>query len=121
MIGSILFTWTQGSDLDYNCKKWRLFADIANDFAMCLELTGSFLWSSETYQYILCLASVARALVGVAGGATRTAITQHQAKADNISDVAAKDGSQETLVNLAALVINLQILPLVSEDLNMIW
>ena len=77
MIGSILFTWMQGSDLDYNCKKWRLFADIANDAAMCLELSGPF-WPSEFFQYILCLASVSRALVGVAGGATRTAITQHQ-------------------------------------------
>jgi Vitamin B6 photo-protection and homoeostasis len=34
----------------------------------------------------------------VSGGATRTAITQHQARANNISDVAAKDGSQETMV-----------------------
>ena len=33
--------------------------------------------------------------MGVAGGgATRTAITQHQAQAENISDVTAKDGSQ---------------------------
>ena len=31
MIGSIVFTWMQGSDLDYNCKKWRLFADIGNN------------------------------------------------------------------------------------------
>lgn len=120
MIGSIVFTWMQGSDLDYNCKKWRLFADIANDFAMCLELSGPF-WPSEFFQYVLCLASVSRALVGVAGGATRTAITQHQAKADNISDVAAKDGSQETLVNLAALIVNLYILPLVSGDKSMVW
>ena len=93
MIGSIMFTWMQGSDLDHNCKKWRLFADFANDFAMCLELSGP-LWPKEWFQYILCGASVSRALVGVAGGATRTAITQHQARAENISDVAAKDGSQ---------------------------
>jgi hypothetical protein len=50
------------------------------------------------FQLILCIAGVCRALVGVSGGATRTAITQHQARANNISDVAAKDGSQETLV-----------------------
>ena len=122
MIGSILFTWMQSSDLDHNCKKWRLFADFANDFAMCLELSisGAF-WPSESIQVVLCSASIARALVGVAGGATRTAITQHQARADNISDVAAKDGSQETLVNLAALVVNLTILPYVSDDQNLIW
>ena len=89
---------------------------------MCLELSisGAF-WPSESIQVVLCSASIARALVGVAGGATRTAITQHQARADNISDVAAKDGSQETLVNLAALLVNLTILPLVSDDQNLIW
>ena len=51
----------------------------------------------------------------------RTAITQHQARAENISDVAAKDGSQETLVNLAALILNLTILPMVSGDQHLIW
>ena len=64
MIGSIAFTWIQGCDLDYNCKKWRLFADIANDMAMCLELSGPF-WPSEYFQYVLCTASVFRALVGM--------------------------------------------------------
>ncbi len=67
-------------------------------------------------QAVLCLSSVARSLVGVAGGATRAAITQHQARANNISDVAAKDGSQETLVNLAALLVNLAVLPWLGED-----
>ena len=67
MMGSIMLTWMQGSDLDHNCKKWRLFADFANDFAMCLELSGP-LWPKEWFQYILCGASVSRALVGVAGG-----------------------------------------------------
>ena len=32
--------------------------------------------------------------MGVAGGATRAALTQHQALRDNMADVAAKDGSQ---------------------------
>ena len=57
----------------------------------------------------------------MAGGATRTAITQHQAKADNISDVAAKDGSQETLVNLMALIVNLNLLPIVSDNITLVW
>ena len=32
--------------------------------------------------------------MGVAGGATRTALTQHQARRNNMADVSAKDGSQ---------------------------
>ncbi|KAK7499048.1 hypothetical protein BaRGS_00009595, partial [Batillaria attramentaria] len=53
-------------------------------------------------------------LVGVAGGATRAALTQHQARRNNMADVSAKDGSQETLVNLSALLFSLILLPLVS-------
>lgn len=121
MAGQIAFTWMQGSDLDHNCKRWRLFADVLNDTAMCLELSGPMWPQGTCLQLVLCTAGVARALVGVAGGATRTAITQHQARKDNISDVAAKDGSQETLVNLAALLLNLSILPLLSGDSTLTW
>ena len=38
MVGQIVFTWVQGSNLDHDCKKWRLFADVLNDSAMLIEL-----------------------------------------------------------------------------------
>lgn len=59
--------------------------------------------------------------MGVAGGATRAAMTQHQARRDNMADVAAKDGSQETLVNLMALIAGLIITPLVSGNPLLTW
>ena len=121
MAGGIAFTWLRGTDLDHACKKWRLFADVLNDAAMMLELAAGPLLPKRSFQLVLCAASVARALVGVAGGATRTAVTQHQARANNISDVAAKDGSQETLVNLFALMLNLILLPLIGENQGVIW
>lgn len=52
--------------------------------------------------------------MGVAGSATRAAVTQHQARMNNMGDVSAKDGSQETLVNLLALITSLILLPIVS-------
>ena len=54
--------------------------------------------------------------MGCAGGATRAALTQHQARRNNMADVSAKDGSQETLVNLAALLVSLVLIPAVSGD-----
>lgn len=39
-----------------------------------------------------------------------------QARSNNICDVAAKDASQETLVNLVALACSLAILPMIRED-----
>jgi len=125
MASQIAFTWTQGLDLDFNCKRWRLFADLANDAAMTMELTAPHLSvlteGAVSNQAVFCVASVARTLCGVAGGATRTAITQHQARNNNISDVAAKDGSQETMVNLTALCVNLAFLPWVSESPAKVW
>ncbi len=35
-----------------------------------------------------------QSIVGVAGGATRAALTVHQARRDNMADISAKDGSQ---------------------------
>ncbi|XP_057294804.1 RUS family member 1-like isoform X2 [Hydractinia symbiolongicarpus] len=58
---------------------------------------------------------------GVAGGATRAALTLHQARRDNMADVSAKDGSQETLVNLMALVAGFIITPLVADNQMLVW
>lgn len=35
-----------------------------------------------------------QSIVGVAGGATRAALTVHQARRNNMADISAKDGSQ---------------------------
>lgn len=35
-----------------------------------------------------------KSIVGIAGGATRSALTQHQARNNNLADVSAKDNSQ---------------------------
>lgn len=37
---------------------------------------------------------ISQSIVGIAGGATRAALVQHQARRDNMADVAAKDSSQ---------------------------
>ncbi|EAW52122.1 chromosome 16 open reading frame 58, isoform CRA_b, partial [Homo sapiens] len=69
-----------------------------------------FNWHAGPHR--LCL--VERCIVSVAGGATRAALTVHQARRNNMADVSAKDSSQETLVNLAGLLVSLLMLPLVS-------
>ncbi|KAH6933059.1 hypothetical protein HPB50_011735 [Hyalomma asiaticum] len=114
MTGRILFAWFQGSNLDYDSKKWRLFADILNDVAIFLELMCQYFKGYVTA--VLCVSSVAKSIVGVAGGATRAALTQHQARNNNMADVSAKDGSQETLVNLAAFLFSLLLLRIVAGN-----
>lgn len=53
----------------------------------------------------------------MAGSATRAAITQHQAIGGNMADVSAKDGSQETCVNLIASFIGIFLLALLANDM----
>lgn len=87
-------------------------ADILNDVALFLELLAPLF--PFMFMMIICAASAAKvnkfsqcacflsctdcatvqAIVGVAGGATRAALVQHQARRDNMADVSAKDGSQ---------------------------
>ncbi|XP_048508030.1 RUS family member 1 isoform X2 [Athalia rosae] len=108
MIGRILFAWWNGPSLDAQCKKWRLFADILNDCAMGIELTLPYF--SNHSMVILCVSTGMKSIVGVAGSATRAALTQHQALQNNLADVSAKDGSQETFVNLIASFVGILVL-----------
>lgn len=119
MMGRILFAWMQGTGLDCDAKRWRLFADIINDAAIFLEIMGPHF--PHLFTFILCVSGVLKSIVGVSGGATRAALTQHQARRNNMADVSAKDGSQETLVNLAALIVSLILVPQVTGRHLLIW
>ncbi|XP_034046722.1 RUS1 family protein C16orf58 homolog [Thalassophryne amazonica] len=114
MLGRILFAWQKGSKLDSEAKKWRLFADVLNDVAMFMEILAPYFPTSFTL--IVCTAGIFKSIVGVAGGATRAALTVHQARRDNMADISAKDGSQETLVNLAGLLVSLMLVPLIVNN-----
>ncbi|XP_047136240.1 RUS family member 1 isoform X1 [Hydra vulgaris] len=119
MIGRILFAWKKGTQLDCDAKRWRLVADVLNNCAIMLDLVAPLF--KQYFVLIACLSSVARSIVGVAGGATRAALTLHQARRNNMADVSAKDGSQETLVNLMALFAGFLITPLVVDNLFLTW
>lgn len=112
MVGRIAFAWWKGSALDADCKKWRLCADFLNDIAMFLELA---LLPYVSTMYVLCVTSAMKAIVGVAGGATRASITQHHAIRNNMGDVSAKDGSQETCVNLIGSFVGVLILSFIDS------
>ncbi|XP_068435052.1 RUS family member 1 [Clinocottus analis] len=114
MLGRILFAWQKGTKLDSEAKKWRLFADVLNDIAMFMEILAPYF--PACFTLIVCTAGIFKSVVGVAGGATRAALTVHQARRDNMADISAKDGSQETLVNLAGLLISLMLIPLVTDN-----
>jgi len=52
------------------------------------------LGAKEYSIYLMSFSGLLRSIVGIAGGATRSALTQHQAIDNNLADVSAKDSSQ---------------------------
>lgn len=119
MIGRIAFTWLQGSNLDANAKTWRFMADILNDLAMTLEICIPMV--PHLFLPLICTGSVLKAIVGAAGGATRAALTQHQARRDNMADVASKDGSQETALVLVGMMLSLILNPIIGDSQTLTW
>jgi hypothetical protein len=112
-VARVLFAWHNSASLDAYSKQFRLAADACNDAVLLLNLlAGSFLRGH--FALVLCVSAMLRAVVSVAGAATRAAVVVHQSRNGNVSDVAAKDGSQETAVNLIGLLLGLVLVPLVS-------
>ncbi|KAI1285687.1 Protein root UVB sensitive 3 [Halotydeus destructor] len=119
MFGGMLFAYFKGSRLDSECKKWRLFADIVNDVNAVINLISPLFPS--LFPVIQIISGLTLSMVGAAGGSTRAALAFHQARKDNVAEVSAKDGSQETMVNLVAFVINLSIVPLIVPFTWLVW
>eukprot|EP01134_Creolimax_fragrantissima_P000934 CFRG0934T1 len=147
MSGRILFAWGYASTLDSDSKFWRLFADVLNDFAICVEIAAPAfsaaaivktaddfdgekldmkvgivgVWAIDGFVVMACMGSLMKAIVSVAGGATRAALTQHQALSNNSADVAAKDGSQEQMVQLVALLFGIILTRYTDTHPYIIW
>lgn len=115
-IGKIVFAWWKGCELDINSKKWRIRADIMNDVASAIE-TLILPNCLNHVTIILCITSLIKSLVGVAGSATRAALTLHHAIRNNFADVSSKDSAQETCVNLAASILSLFLLSYLKNEL----
>ena len=123
-LGAVLFAATQGSSFDAYAKQWRLFADCANDVGMALELLAPTLGARcgrGAFLATACLGSLARAVCGVAAGATRAALTRHFARAHNAADVAAKEGSQETAASLAGAACGVWVTRVTSDSAKARW
>ncbi|KAI8906382.1 DUF647 family protein [Gorgonomyces haynaldii] len=115
MIGRILFAYGYSFDLDADLKLYRFMADIFNDFGMLLDMLAP-LFPKEMSWMIICVSSLSFSLCGVCGGSTKAALSQHFAIRNNVADLNAKDGSQETLVQLVGIVLGSTVLQRVSDD-----
>ena len=100
-------------------KRWRLFADLINDIGLTLELLSPRF--PDWFLLLACIGTLCRALCGVAAGATRASLMSHFALHNNIADISAKEGIQETAVTLAGLVLGWQAVDWLDGDLRLTW
>jgi len=112
---SISFAYQAGSKMGADSKRYRLLADIVNDIALTVNLISAFL-PYTIRPYVYAVSSTCWSIVGIAGSCTRTALTIHQARANNAADVQAKDQSQETLVELVGLVLSYVIVSVIGDS-----
>ncbi|KAJ3347587.1 hypothetical protein HDU83_001946 [Entophlyctis luteolus] len=118
MAGRILFAWRVSFFLDADCKQWRFYADILNDAARFIEFAAPVFVSKPWFPVSACLATLLKALCGVTGGSTKAALSQHFAITNNMADLHAKEGSQETVVGMIGMIGGAILLRLVGESDN---
>ncbi|KAK4762489.1 hypothetical protein SAY86_008257 [Trapa natans] len=119
MVGGILFTFYQGSNLDSDAKMWRLVADLMNDLGMLMDLVSPLYPSA--FVFVVCLGSLSRSFTGVASGATRAALTQHFALQNNAADISAKEGSQEAVATMVGMAIGMLLARMTMGHPIFIW
>ena len=68
MVGGLVFTLAKGRHLDAEAKQWRLFADLANNVGMAMELAAPLANDRGWFLALACAGSVARSLCGCAAG-----------------------------------------------------
>jgi len=120
MASGLVFAYLGSRTFGANLKTWRIFADTINDVGLTLEMVTALLPKS-LFLPMLSVASVCKAACGVSAGATRAALLQHFARADNGSDLATKEGIQETFVTLVGMGAGAIIMRLLEGDVRSTW
>ena len=111
MLGGLIFSYIASPYFDAYVKEFRLFADLANDFALSLDLCMPYLVGDDpqTNMYKLmgysALSTIGKVVCGMAAGATKSSITAHFALRGNMADINAKEATQETLVTLCGMTL----------------
>ncbi|KAF2642465.1 DUF647-domain-containing protein [Massarina eburnea CBS 473.64] len=102
-LGTIFFAHFIGTSIEAECKAYRLGADVMTDAAMILDCASPWV-PSEVRFLVLCCSSIMFSAAGVAGGASKSSLSGHFAKWNNLGELNAKDGSQETVISLMGML-----------------
>lgn len=105
-VATIGFAYRYGTIIEPEAKKYRFLADIFNDSAFFLDLLAPAIRGRDSVKIaVLVAAEALRAVCGVAAGASKAALSSHFALRQNLSELNAKESSQETAVGLLGLFV----------------
>lgn len=85
-IATILFAHKLGTSIEPECKTYRLAADIFNDAAMVADCLSP-VFPKPVRVVIFSFSSVLRALCGVAAHSSKSTLTAHFAKQNNLGEL----------------------------------
>ncbi|OLN85684.1 RUS1 family protein-like protein 1 [Colletotrichum chlorophyti] len=100
---TIAFAHLMGTSIEAECKAYRLAADFLTDIAMVLDCLSPVFPKNVRF-LVLCFSSVLFSASGVAGNASKSSLSGHFAKWNNLGELNAKDASQETAISLMGMI-----------------
>jgi hypothetical protein len=103
MITQLIFVWISGEAFQRNIKPWRFAADIVNDLGFLADFI-SIAVPKPFFPWIASISMILKTCTSIIGSATKFELTNHFAISNNAIDLNAKDGSQETMVNLLTMI-----------------
>jgi hypothetical protein len=105
IIGSLGFAFLFSDDFEVNVQGWRLWADTLCNIGLLANMLVS-VWP----QYFLLLTAISAlsgAVLNITAGAAKARISAHLAREGYLADVCAKEGTQETAVNLIGMLLGM--------------
>ncbi|KAF6829991.1 duf647 domain-containing protein [Colletotrichum plurivorum] len=112
-LGTIAFAHLMGTSIEAECKAYRMASDVLCSVAFVLDCLSP-LFPRGLRFLVLCFSSILFAASGVAGNASKSSLSGHFAKWNNLGELNAKDSSQETAISLMGMVTGTLVISLIT-------
>ena len=96
-------------------KFWRLVSEAIKAIAGVFEISAAYHAPAEFFMLLACIVVSLNTVASVIGSQTRSSLVSHFAKANNISDCAAKEGNQDRGVKVFGIPLALVLLQSVGD------
>ncbi|KAK7452991.1 hypothetical protein CaCOL14_005161 [Colletotrichum acutatum] len=114
-LATITFAHLFATSIEAECKAYRMACDLLTDSAMVLDCASPY-FPQEARFLVLCLSSILYSASGVVGNASKSSLSGHFAKWNNLGELNAKDASQETAISLIGMLTGTLLLYFLTDE-----